>query len=30
MISLKSDRELDMMRKAGELTARILDEMVKR
>src|SRR5882757_1824857 len=29
MISLKSERELEMMRKAGELTARILDEMVK-
>jgi methionyl aminopeptidase len=30
MISLKSARELEMMRKAGELTARILDEMCKR
>ena len=30
MISLKSERELEFMRKAGELTARILDEMCKR
>src|SRR3954463_11821898 len=29
MISLKSDRELELMRKAGELTAQILDEMVR-
>jgi methionyl aminopeptidase len=29
MISLKSERELELMRKAGELTARILDEMVR-
>src|SRR5437868_657834 len=29
MISLKSDRELDHMRKAGRIVAQILDEMVK-
>ncbi len=29
MISLKSERELDQMRKAGNIVAKILDEMVK-
>lgn len=29
MISLKSERELNQMRKAGEIVARILDEMVQ-
>src|SRR5438105_2640679 len=30
MISLKSERELDLMRKAGAIVARILEEMAER